>query len=409
MSDFFQTGVVATLHRLKPDNILRLEQELKELSRHNRIGLVLPALYTEFESPAMRRIVDELAHIPYLHRIIVALGKADPAQFEAAKAFFMGFPHPVTILWIDSPPIQKLLALLDSRGLSAGQDGKGRSCWLAYGYLLATGECDVIALHDCDIVNYSRHMLARLVFPVAQPNLGFEFCKGYYARVTNKMHGRVTRLFMTPLIRAMESMAPAAPYLRFLDSFRYPLAGEFAMKTNLARIFRIPCDWGLEIGVLAEVYRNCAVSRVCQVDLADTYEHKHQDLSAGDPARGLRRMACDVAKSLMRTLAGEGLTFTEGHFRSLEVRYVRMAEDTISRYYADAMFNGLEFDRHEEELAIATFAISLREAAREIIEAPLDLPLLPNWNRVGSAIPEFFDLLVRGVESDVWMKTSYGT
>ncbi len=409
MSDFFQTGAVATLHRLKPDNILRLEQELKDFSRHNRIGLVLPALYTEFEAPAMRRIVDELARVSYLSRIAVALGHAGPDQFETAKAFFGGFPHPVTILWIDSAPIQQLLTLLESRGLSAGQDGKGRSCWLSYGYLLATGECDVIALHDCDIVNYSRNMLARLVYPVANPNLSFEFCKGYYARVTSKMHGRVTRLFMTPLLRALEGMAPAAPYLRFLDSFRYPLAGEFAMQTNLARLYRIPCDWGLEIGVLAEVYRNCAVSRVCQVDLADNYEHKHQDLSAEDPTRGLRRMARDIAKSLMRTLAGEGLTFTEDHFRTLEVRYVRMAEDTLSRYHADALLNGLEFDRHNEELAIATFAGSLREAAREFVEAPLGLPLLPSWNRVISAIPEFFDQLLRGVESDVWLTTSYGT
>jgi len=102
-----------------------------------------------------------------------------------------------------------------------------------------------------------------------------------------------------------------------------------------------------------EVFRNCAPARVCQVDLAETYEHKHQDLSRDDPTKGLRRMACEVAKSLLRTLAGEGLVFTKDHFRSLQVRYVRMAEDTINRYYADAMVNGLEFDRHAEEVAVA--------------------------------------------------------
>ena len=91
------------------------------------------------------------------------------------------------------------------------------------------GDCGVIALHDCDIVNYDRQLLARLCYPVVHPHLGFEFCKGYYARVTERMHGRVSRLFMTPLIRSMEGMAPGAGFLRFLDSFRYPLAGEFAM------------------------------------------------------------------------------------------------------------------------------------------------------------------------------------
>jgi len=153
--------------------------------------------------------------------------------------------------------------------------------------------------------------------------------------------------------------------------------------------------------VLAEVFRNCAVARVCQVDLAETYEHKHQVLSGNDPTKGLRRMACEVAKSLLRTLAGEGLVFTRDHFRSLQVRYVRMAEDTISRYYADAMLNGLEFDRHEEEAAVAAFAESLRQATEEFVGAPLGNPQIPNWNRVLAAIPDFFDLLCNSVETAV--------
>ncbi len=400
MADFYQTGIVATLHRLNPNGLERLESELERFSAERPIGLVLPALYSEFETPAMRRIAEELRRVRYLRRIVVALGRANREQYERACSFFHDFPAPVTMLWMDSPRIQALFRTLDQYGLSAGPDGKGRSCWLAYGFILAMGDCDVIALHDCDIVNYDRRMLARLCYPVANPNLGFEFCKGYYARVTDRMHGRVTRLFVTPLVRAMEGMAPGAPFLKFLDSFRYPLAGEFAMKANLARVNRIPGDWGLEVGVLAEVFRNCAVSRVCQVDLADNYEHKHQSLSPDDPNAGLRKMTVDVAKSLFRTMAGEGLVFTRDHFRSLEVRYVRLAEDTINRYYADALINGLHFDRHAEELAVATFARSLRQAAEEFLEDPLGPPQIPNWNRVISAIPGFFRYLLEAVEED---------
>lgn len=393
MADFYQTGMVTTLHRLHDNGFERLERELERFSETSPMALVLPALYSEFENPAMRRIIGDLAGARYLSRIVVALARATEAEFRHARSMFRGFPQQVTFLWIDSEPIQSLFRLLDERGLTAGADGKGRSCWLSYGYLLAAGDCDIIALHDCDIVNYDRQMLARLCYPVANPNLSFEFCKGFYARVTDRMHGRVTRLFMTPLVRAMEDMAPQATFLKFLDSFRYPLAGEFAMKAALARVNRIPGDWGLEVGMLAEVFRNCAAARVCQVDLADNYEHKHQDLSAEDRTRGLRRMALDVAKTLFRTVAGEGVVFTRDHFRTLEVRYVRMAEDTIARYYADAMLNGLNFDRHSEELAVATFARSLREAAEEFIAEPLSATLIPNWNRVAAAIPEFFDLL----------------
>ena len=400
MADFHQTGSLATLHRLMPNQIERLEADLEKFGRNRPIGLVLPALISEFETVAMQRIVSDIQKVRYLQRIVVAVGRASREQFVQVKRFFENFYTPVSLIWVGSERTLALLQMLEERGLSAGPDGKGRSCWLAYGYLLAMRDCDVIALHDCDIVNYDRNLLARLCYPVTHPHLGFEFCKGYYARVTDRMHGRVTRLFTTPLIRALEGMEPGNPFLRYLDSFRYPLAGEFAMDINLARVNRIPADWGLEVGVLAEVYRNCALSRTCQVDLMDNYEHKHQPLSAEDASKGLARMAGDIAKSLFRTLASEGLVFTADHFRSLEVRYIRIAQDMIARYYADAMLNGLKFDRHAEELAVVTFAKSLRMAALEFIEDPTGLPLIPNWNRVLAAIPEFFELLRDAIEKD---------
>jgi glucosyl-3-phosphoglycerate synthase len=400
MADFHQSGVVTTLHRLTPNHIERLEADLEKFSRNKPIGLVLPALYSEFETLAMQRIVPELKKVRYLQRIVVMLAKANQEQFERARSFFQDFYTPVTVIWVDSGRIQSLFRMLEERGLGAGVDGKGRSCWLAYGYLLAMRDCGMIALHDCDIVNYDRQLLARLCYAIAHPHLPFDFCKGYYARVTDRLHGRVTRLFMSPLIRTLEGMAPGTPFLRYLDSFRYALAGEFAMDIDLARVNRIPADWGLEVGVLAEVFRNCAVSRTCQVDLTDNYEHKHQNLSGEDSTKGLARMTVDISKSLFSTLASEGVVFTSDHFRSLEVRYVRMAQDTIAKYYADAVLNGLKFDRHAEEMAVSVFAKSLRNAAAEFVADPAGLPLIPNWNRVMAAIPEFFDLLRDAVERD---------
>lgn len=400
MADFYQPGVISTLHRLDSNGISRLEGELERYSRHAPIGLVLPALFSEFETPAMQRIVSELEQVRYLRRIVVALGRANAEQYEQAREFFRDVPTPVSFLWIESERTQDLFRTLQDRGLDPGQDGKGRSCWLAYGFLLASGDCEVIALHDSDILNYSRSLLARLCYPVVHPNLGFEFSKGYYARVGDRLYGRVTRLFMTPLIRAMEDLAKGAPFLRFLDSFRYPLAGEFAMKADLARVTRVPSDWGLEVGILSEIHRNCATNRVCQVDVADNYEHKHQIVSEDDATKGLRRMTHDIAKALFHTMAGEGVVFNDDHFRNLQVRYVRIAEDMINRYYADAMLNGLQFDRHAEEIAVATFAKSLQQAAHDFMFDPLGVPPIPNWNRVSAAIPDFFNMLVESVEAD---------
>ncbi len=400
MADFHQTGLVATLHRLVPGDLERLERELVMYSKQRPIALVLPTLYSEFEGPAMPRIIEELRHVPYLRQIVVTVSRATPEQYARARQMMADLPQEVTFIWNNGPRLEQLYEKLRGNGLPIGEDGKGRSCWMAYGYVLASGRSDVIVLHDCDILTYTREMLARLCYPVVNPNIDFEFCKGYYARVTDRLHGRVTRLFVVPLVRALRAIFGPLPFLEFLDSFRYPLAGEFAMMADLARINRIPGDWGLEVGVLAEIYRNRAIRRICQVELCDTYEHKHQALSPHDPTRGLMKMAIDIAKTLFRTLSAEGVVFTSGAFRSLRSTYIRTAEDMISRYHADALINGLFFDRHEEEVAVEAFARALQWAAEAFMEDPLGVPLIPNWNRVTAALPDIFDELLCVVRED---------
>jgi glucosyl-3-phosphoglycerate synthase len=156
----------------------------------------------------------------------------------------------------------------------------------------------------------------------------------------------------------------------------------------------------LEVGTLAEVYRNCAIGRICQFDLMDTYEHKHQALSADDPTKGLMRMAVDVTKSLLRTLAEEGVPIFDGLLKSLPVAYLRSTRDMMSRYRSDAYINSLHFDHHEEGTAVEAFAQAIRIATEEYVADPLNTPLIPNWNRVLSAIPDYFAMLWDAVDMD---------
>jgi len=400
MSDFFQPGVITTLHRLKKDNLERKETELEFYSRYNPIALVLPSLYSELEEKALKTIVSEIQKVKYINQVIVTLGKADEKEFERAKEFFSVLPQETIVVWNDGPRVQSLYQILNKNGISAGEDGKGRSTWMAFGYVLASEKSEVIVLHDCDILSYDREFLARLSYPVVNPNLGYEFCKGYYARVTNKMHGRVTRLFMTPLFRSLERLLGYLPFLVYLDSFRYPLAGEFSMISDLARINRIPWDWGLEVGVLSEVFRNCSLRRICQVDLTDNYEHKHQELSPDDPSKGLLRMSTDIAKNLFRNLASEGIDLSESLLKTLKATYLRTAQETITKYHDDAAVNGLDFDRHEEGVAVETFTKGIELASEAFVEDPLSIPLIPSWSRVTSAIPDFLERLKNAVDDD---------
>jgi len=400
MGDFFQPGVVTTLHRLKKNSLDRRETELEFFSRYNPIAVVLPSLYCELREKALKTIVSEIQKMKYIAQVIVTLGRAKEREFEHAKEFFSVLPQETIVIWNDGERVRSLYDILRKNDISAGEDGKGRSVWMAFGYVLASHKSKVIVVHDCDILSYDREFLARLCYPVVNPNLGYEFCKGYYSRVTNKIHGRVTRLFMTPLLRALQRMLGYLPFLVYLDSFRYPLAGEFAMIADLARINRIPWDWGLEVGVLSEVFRNCSLRRICQVDLTDNYDHKHQQLSPGDPGQGLLKMSIDIAKNLFRNLASEGIDLSESKLKILKATYLRTAQEAISKYHDDAAINGLDFDRHEEEEAVEAFTKGIEIAGKAFAENPLSIPLIPNWSRVTSAIPDFLEKLRNAVDDD---------
>ncbi len=400
MADFHQAGLVATFHRLGNPKLEKIESELSWYSQERPIALVLPSLYSELEGDALKNIIRELKNARYLKEVVVTLGPCTEEEFNHARKFFSVLPQTTKLIWNNGKRVTEVSKIIESADLLLGETGKGLAAWMAYGYIIAQKNISVIALHDCDILTYSREMLARLCYPVTNPNLEYEFCKGYYSRVTDRMHGRVTRLLVTPLIRSLKKVLGHIALLEFLDSFKYPLAGEFSMDLDIARVNRIPGDWGLEVGVLAEVYRNCAVRRVCQIDIADNYEHKHQALSPNDASKGLLKMCIDISKSLFRTLASEGVIFSDGFFKTLIATYVRTAQDMLKRYEDDAAVNGLEFDRHEESLAVETFTGGIKTATETIMNDPLGVPLIPSWDRVTSALPDVLSMLKEAVEED---------
>lgn len=401
MSDFFQTGAIATLHRLGKPDVPRLERDLEAFAEETPIALVLPCHIRELGTSALSLIARELKAVRYLKQIVVGIDGATKARdFQRARKFFARLPQKPTLLWNDGPRMKALFNKLEDAELDPGPGGKGRNVWVCFGYVLASEQARMVAVHDCDILTYNRELLARLCYPVAHPSLGFDFCKGYYARATDKLNGRVMRLLVTPMLRALKSIVGQQPFLVYLDTFRYPLAGEFAMDVDLVRRVRIPHDWALEIGLLAEVIRNSAPRAICQSELCDNYEHKHQELSPRDREKGLNKMAIDISRALFLRMAAEGIKLDAGTFSTLLSAYMRQAEDTLRFYAADAVLNGLKYPRHDEETAVTTFVRSIRVAVETYLDDPLLTPLIPNWNRVHSAAPSFFDELNDAVRLD---------
>jgi glucosyl-3-phosphoglycerate synthase len=330
MGDFFQNGTITTLHNLVDRPLEELEQELVAFGAWRPMTLVLPSLFSELEKPALANIVDELEKVPYLDQIVIGLDRASEEDFHYAREYFSRLPQHHRILWNDGPRLRELDAELTELGLAPTEPGKGRNVWYCFGYVLASGRAQAVAVHDCDIVTYERSMLARLLYPVANPAFSYEFSKGYFPRVgSGKLHGRVARLFVTPLLRSLRTVFGPSDYLDFLDSFRYPLAGEMAVRGDVLSDLRIPSDWGLEVGVLSEMYRNYALNRLCQVEIADIYDHKHQDLGADDKNAGLQKMSREIAKTIFRKMATHGVVFTPETARTIKATYHRKALDLV--------------------------------------------------------------------------------
>jgi glucosyl-3-phosphoglycerate synthase len=401
MADFYQNGIVTTLHNLSDRPIEDMESELLEFSKKRPMALILPSLFSELEGKALPHIIQQLKDVPYLSQIVIGLDRADLAEYKHALNFFDVLPQDHCVLWNDGPRLKALDAKLQALGVAPKELGKGRNVWYCMGYILATGKAESVALHDCDILTYDRSLLARLIYPVANPQFNYEFCKGYYARVADgKVNGRVSRLLVTPLIRALTKVVGHNQYLSYMDSFRYPLAGEFSFRRDVLNDIRIPSDWGLEIGVLSEMQRNYSNNRLCQADIAKTYDHKHQDLSADNDQGGLSKMSIDITKALIRKLATQGQTFNTETFRSLKATYYRIALDFIETYNNDAIMNGLKLDIHSEEKAVEVFASNIMKAGESFLDNPMDTPFIPSWNRVVSAMPDVLQQLKDAVEQD---------
>jgi len=376
--------LVTTLHDLHLDKN-KLMKNICDIAVERPVSVVMPMLYSEIKNDALDNIIQQLNKCTYLKEVIVPLAAKNREEFAHVKRFFSKLEIPKLIIWCNGPRIENLLTQLQSKGLNINEfRGKGRDVWLALG--IASLRSYGIALHDADIQAYDSVIPTKLLYPILEPELDFKFNKGYYARVNVErsiMYGRVFRLFLQPLLHSIVDIQKTEPdFIRFLRSLRYPISGEFAMTSDLARDLDIPGGWGIEIGVMAEIYRNVAMKRICQTDLG-FYEHKHQEI--GDSNKGLVKMSGEIFRTLLRVLIEEAqIQLSRPFLVSLLVLYRRNAQDSIRKYHADAHINGINYDRHLEESMVESFSQELMKAGNNYMLKPVGTRM-PDWLRTMSA------------------------
>ena len=325
-----------------------------------------------------------------MEKVFLALSIKDPGDYDEALRISRTFKIPCEVVWCNKPEVLALLEELKRKGLDVTElSGKGKDVWMTMG--IASLELFAFAVHDADIVSYTKMLPTKMLYPLIEPELDFFFSKGYYARISQdnkKLYGRIHRLFINPLLEVLQEKLRYSRFLTYLQSFSYPLAGEIAVYCDLATHLRVPSDWGLELGLLSEVYRNASYGRVCQVDLG-FYDHRHKPIDSG----GLLRTAEDSFVTLLRTLTEtENIDVSEPFLTSLQVAYRRLAQDKIRQYHAEATCNRLAFDRHEEEANVDALCSVILTGGRKYLENPIRAQL-PDWLRTMAAMPNIRERL----------------
>jgi glucosyl-3-phosphoglycerate synthase len=388
----YKQELITTIHDFGCDLEL-LEEKLNQLSEQAPTAVVIPALYEELERPALAEIRDHLQQCKFVKTIIICLYADMLEQYAHAVKFFESLSQPTLVIWENGGRVTRILENLRDRALDISNfRGKGRAVWLGLG--VASLDAEAIALHDADITTYNRSYPLKLLYPLLEKEFGLAFNKAYYARIGSEsrhVNGRVMRLFVTPLLTALTELLGYQNYLSYLNAFRYPLSGEFSMNSDLALNIRIPSNWGLEIGLLAEVYRNVAQKRIAQIDLG-IFDHKHQTVG-NSTKEGLQKMCRDIFRSVLRTLTEtEQVVLTREHLHSLRIKFRRKAQDYTRQYFVDARFNQLKFDRHQEEVTTELFEQVIAEAGEDYFSNPAGAQI-PDWTRALAVMPNLREQL----------------
>ncbi len=186
--------------------------------------------------------------------------------------------------------------------------GKGDAMWRA----LSVARGDIVMFADADTDDFEEHFVYGTLGPLlADPQL--QFVKAAFRRPFKQGEekipdggGRVTELMAKPLINL---------FYPELAGFVQPLAGEFAARREVLSSVPFFTGYGVEIGMLIDVFDQVGLEAMAQVDLGHQAEQApvarqpqpdvlgraaHRGRARGPgpaPRRGSRAMACPACGS----------------------------------------------------------------------------------------------------------------
>ena len=181
--DFDQRGF-AKIHDFSMD-FDTMSSRLRSLAKDYPSGVIIPIIESDLRNQVLTGIVNELNECDYLKKVFIALSAKSQESYAEAARVFGTFKVPHNIIWCNKPKVISVLEELKLKGLDVtALSGKGKDLWIAMG--IASLELHAFAFHDADILNYTRMLPTKMLYPVIEPKLDFFFSKGYYARINLK-------------------------------------------------------------------------------------------------------------------------------------------------------------------------------------------------------------------------------
>lgn len=220
--------------------------------------------------------------------------------------------------------------------------GKGAALWLSIP--LTAG--DVVCYVDSDIMNFTKEFVIALCHPIIQrwenPISQISLVKACYNRLTLSIEplslnyffgGRVTRLFALPMLRVLSRNYP--DIFGGLNSLKYPLSGEFAIKKTLLKSISFPNDYSIELAMLKQVIASVGFTQIAQMDL-NVLHH------IGQSPRSLQRMVAQIAKYITKILEEESDKLSQDMWKKIMKAYKDEVKKLLIEYAA--LFNEIRTD-----------------------------------------------------------------
>jgi glucosyl-3-phosphoglycerate synthase len=250
------------------DHLLALKR-----SQELAISIALPALNEEATVGNVIRTLknDLMERVPLVDELILVDSDSSDRTREIAES--LGIPVVIH---------QKTLPAYGSRR------GKGEALWKSQ--YVTCG--DILLWIDTDIVNIHPRFIYGLLGPLLI-NPRIEFVKGFYRRpikVGDKIQagggGRVTELTARPLLNL---------FYPELSGIVQPLSGEYGGRRSALEQLPFFSGYGVEIGLLIDVFERFGLSAIAQVDLEERIHHNQ-------PLESLSKMSFAIIQAIIQRL-----------------------------------------------------------------------------------------------------------